>query len=729
MGAAMGGPEQQPPTPCVTGGRQWREIWLGHDRWAYSPQGCQCQPVEPTRIAAILAPLLAPLSDLRGVGEARAALIARAAGGSRVLDLLFHLPESWLDRRARVPIAQARPGQIATLEVEVLRIEPPANARQPTRVVVSDSSGFAELVYFSRVPAGKLPVGARVIVSGKLDDRRQMVHPDHIVAADRPTDLPGIEPVWPLTAGLFGWHLRKPVAEALARIPDLPEWQDPSVLQRERWPGFAEALRGLHAPTDLPPPALRRRLAYDELLAGQVALALVRRRSKERPGRSLIGNGRLRLAALAQFGHTPTDSQVHALAEIDADLGAPTRMLRLLQGDVGSGKTLVAVLAMFRAVEAGTQAALMAPTELLARQHLRTLERISPVPVCLLTGSVTGRARTRTLEGLADGSLPIVVGTHALVQEGVAFHDLGLAVIDEQHRFGVDQRLLLGRKGEATDVLVMTATPIPRTLLLTQWGEMQTSRIDGKPAGRLPVRTTLHSLATLPDVIEAITRKLDEGARVYWVCPLVAESELLDVAAAEQRFAELHSRFGARVGLAHGRQDTAVREAALADFAAGRTRLLVATTVIEVGVDVPEASVMVIEHAERFGLAPLHQLRGRIGRGAEASFCLLLHDDGLTDTQRRRLMLLRDTEDGFRIADEDFRLRGGGDLLGTRQSGLPGWRLADPLEDEGLLHMAGRDAEVLLQKDPRLTSARGSAVRLLLHLFGRTAAFRTLWSG
>jgi ATP-dependent DNA helicase RecG len=404
-------------------------------------------------------------------------------------------------------------------------------------------------------------------------------------------------------------------------------------------------------------------------------------------------------------------------------------MLRLLQGDVGSGKTLVAVLAMLRAVEAGTQAALMAPTELLARQHLRTLERISPVPVCLLTGSVTGRARTRTLEGLADGSLPIVVGTHALVQEGVAFHDLGLAVIDEQHRFGVDQRLLLGRKGEATDVLVMTATPIPRTLLLTQWGEMQTSRIDGKPAGRLPVRTTLHSLATLPDVIEAITRKLDEGARVYWVCPLVAESELLDVAAAEQRFAELHSRFGARVGLAHGRQDTAVREAALADFAAGRTRLLVATTVIEVGVDVPEASVMVIEHAERFGLAPLHQLRGRIGRGAEASFCLLLHDDGLTDTQRRRLMLLRDTEDGFRIADEDFRLRGGGDLLGTRQSGLPGWRLADPLEDEGLLHMAGRDAEVLLQKDPRLTSARGSAVRLLLHLFGRTAAFRTLWSG
>ena len=686
------------------------------------------QPPSPIP-ASLCASLFAPLTALRGVGETVAGLIARATGGGRVIDLLFHLPDSWIDRRARTTIAAALPGALATIEVEVLRIEPPATARQPTKAVVGDGSGFAELVFFQRFPAAKLPVGGRVLVSGKFDERRQIVHPDHIVPADRAEGLPWIEPVWPLTAGLFPWHLRRPVAQALACIPALPEWHDPALLAREKWPGFAEALRLLHAPQEPPPPTARRRLAYDELLASQVALAFVRRRIRDRPGRPLAGDGVLRAKALAAFGLPLTEAQRDVLAEIDADLAAPRRMLRLLQGDVGSGKTLVAVLAMLRAVEAGAQAALMAPTEILARQHHRTLERICPVPCALLTGSVTGKARAVVMEGLADGSIPIVVGTHALVQEGVAFNDLGLAVIDEQHRFGVEQRLRMGGKGVAADVLVMTATPIPRTLLLTQWGEMQVSRLTGKPAGRLPVRTTLHSLATLPDVVEAMARALEGGARVYWVCPMVAESELIDLAAAEERFADLHARFGARVGLAHGRQDSAVREAALADFASGRTQLLVATTVIEVGVDVPEASVMVIEHAERFGLAPLHQLRGRVGRGREASFCLLLHADGLTDVAKRRLLLLRDTEDGFRIADEDFRIRGGGDLLGTRQAGMPGWRLADPVGDEGLLHMADRDAEVLVERDPKLESERGRAVRVLLYLFEKREAFRTLRAG
>ena len=472
-----------------------------------------------------------------------------------------------------------------------------------------------------------------------------------------------------------------------------------------------------------------QRLPYVEILAGQIAHALVRRRVRDRPGRALIGDSALRQKALRAFGHKLTDAQETVLAEIDADLAAPSRMLRLLQGDVGAGKTLVAVLAMLRAVEAGAQAAIMAPTEILARQHLRTLERLSPVPVALLTGSVKGRARTDTLAGLADGTIKIAVGTHALVQGGVAFADLGLAVIDEQHRFGVDQRLLLGRKGLATDVLVMTATPIPRTLLLTQWGEMAISRLLGKPAGRQKVKTTLHSLANLPEITEALARQLQAGGRIYWVCPMVTESELIDLAAAEDRFATLRSRFGKVVGLAHGQQESAVRETALADFAAGRTRILVATTVIEVGVDIPEASVIVIEHAERFGLAQLHQLRGRVGRGTAASFCLLLHDDGLQELAKRRLILLRDTDDGFVIADEDFRLRGGGDLLGTRQSGLPGWKIARPIEDEGLIHMASRDAELLVQKDPRLTSDRGKAVRTLLKLFDRTTAFRTLHSG
>ncbi len=679
-----------------------------------------------------LAPLFAPLTTLRGIGPALAGLIARAAGGERVLDLLFHLPESYLDRRARPTLATARPGQVATLEVEVIRHEPPANERQPWRVVVFDGTGFAELVFFKRSREGQMPPGARLLVSGKLErfgDRLTMPHPDHVVSADHPERLPAIEPVWPLTAGLWLRQVAAAMAQALERLPDLPEWQDAALLRRERWPGFAAALRALQAPAEMPDERGRARLAYDELLAGQVAVHVVRGRVRARPGRALAGDGTLRARALARFGHAPTPSQLAALAEIDVDLASPRRMLRLLQGDVGSGKTLIAVLTMLRAVEAGAQAALMAPTEVLAKQHHRTLSRLSPEPVALLTGGVKGRARSRLLRGLADGSVRMVVGTHALFQESVAFRDLAVAVIDEQHRFGVTQRLLLGEKGAETDVLVMTATPIPRTLLLTQWGEMDVSRLTEKPAGRGAVRTTLHSLATLPELLDALARKLEEGAQIYWVCPIVAESQALDVAAAEERFAHLRGRFGDSVGLAHGQLPAEVRDAALAGFAAGRVRLLVATTVVEVGVDVPAASIMVIEHAERFGLAQLHQLRGRVGRGAEASFCLLLHEDGLAETARRRLMLLRDTDDGFAIADADFRLRGGGDVLGTRQAGLPGFRLADPVAHEGLLHMAHQDAALLVEKDPGLAGARGQAVRGLLRLFGQWEAMRTLLAG
>ncbi len=691
--------------------------------------------VEPWR----LDPLFAELGSLRGVGDALGKLMARALGGDRVIDLLFHVPESYIDRRQRTTIRAALPLQTVTLEVEVMTITPPETPRQPTKVTVTDGTGFCDLVFFRAFPHQKLRPGQRVLIAGKMDDRRQIAHPDHIAPAEKPEQFPGVEQVWPLTAGLFAWHLRKPMAEALTRIPSLPEWHDPALLRRQGWAGFTASLTALQAPEALPSPLPRQRLAYDELLAGQIAMGLMRRRVRARPGRALTNRAltdsaltppaSLRAQTLEAFGFDLTEPQRHVLAEIDADLSAPRRMLRLLQGDVGSGKTLVAILAMLRAVEAGAQAAIMAPTEILARQHARTLARICPVPSALLASSVTGRERARVLQGFADGSIPIAIGTHALVQEGVEFRDLALAVIDEQHRFGVNQRLLLGAKGEHTDVLVMTATPIPRTMLLTQWGEMQTSRLDGKPAGRKPIRTTTHPLSSIGVVCDAVSRAIAGGARVYWVCPMVSESEVLDLAAVEARYASLADRFGARMGLAHGRQDTMVREQALADFAAGRTQLLVATTVIEVGVDVPEASVIVIEQAERFGLAQLHQLRGRVGRGAAESFCLLLYDDQLSETARKRLMLLRETEDGFRIADEDFRLRGGGDLLGTRQSGLPGWRLANPETDEGLLHMAGRDAEALLTRDADLVSERGQAIRLLLRLFGRDDAFRTLHSG
>jgi ATP-dependent DNA helicase RecG len=682
---------------------------------------------------AALAPLFAPLTSLRGIGPTVAALMARAAGGTRIIDLLFHLPESYLDRSARPTIRDAKPGTVATLAVEVVRHERPATSRQPWRIIVKDDTGIAELVFFKFTREAQTPIGAKLLVSGKLDvfnGRLTIAHPEHMVPVDQPERIPVIEPVWPLTAGLWPRQIASGLTQALAMLPDFPEWHDPALLKREKWPPFEQAIRAVQAPaTGEPNPRIRARLAYDELLAGQVATALIRGRVRARSGQKLIGDSRLRDIAMQRFGFPPTQSQEKALREIDADLMSPRRMLRLLQGDVGSGKTLVALLAMLRAAEAGKQAALMAPTEVLAKQHHRTLTRLCPVPVALLTGSIKGKQRARLLRGIKDGTIQIVVGTHALFQDVVEYHDLALAVIDEQHRFGVTQRLTLGAKGEHTDVLIMTATPIPRTLLLTQWGEMEVSRLTEKPIGRLPIRTTLHSLGTMPTVLEGVTRKLDEGAQVFWVCPLVAESEALDVAAAQERFIDLKQRFGDRVGLAHGQQTPEIRDAALAAFTAGTIRLLVATTVVEVGVDVPEASVMVIEHAERFGLAQLHQLRGRVGRGAEASFCLLLHEDWVNETARRRLTLLRDTDDGFLIADEDFRLRGGGDALGTRQAGLPGYRLADPVEHENLLHMAHRDAAVLLSRDPKLETPRGRAVRLLLNLFERNAAMRTLAAG
>jgi ATP-dependent DNA helicase RecG len=679
----------------------------------------------------ILAPIRGKLATLPGVGPRIGTLLARAAEGERVLDLLFHLPVDYIDRRGTPPISSVIPGRIVTLAVEVVRHDPPARKGQPYRVLVKDNSGFAEIVFFTPARLLRFPLGGRVLVSGKLDlfnGMLTMAHPDYVVPEARRESLPWIEPVWGLTKGLFPWMVMKAMAGALALLPALPEWQRPDVLARRNWPSFGAALRALHQPLELPAPGIRERLAYDELLARQLAYGKLRLRARRRPGRALVGDGALRTEALARFGHQPTPSQQAALAEIDADLAAPHRMLRLLQGDVGSGKTLVALLAMLRAVEAGYQAALLVPTELLAQQHYRVFSALCPAPVALLTGHVKAAARRKILAGLADGSFPIIIGTHALFQDKVAFHDLALAVIDEQHRFGVDQRLRLGAKGHATDILVMTATPIPRTLLLTHWGEMAVSRIAEKPAGRKPIKTTLHKQSALETVLAGLERAIKRGGQIYWVCPLVGESELIDIAAAEMRYATLAERFGDAVTLAHGRQNVAVREAALADFAAGRRRILVATTVIEVGVDVPSANIMVIEHAERFGLAQLHQLRGRIGRGAAQSYCLLIHDTQLSQTARKRLMLLRDTQDGFVIADADFDLRGAGDALGTRQSGLPGYRLANPETDADLLTMAHQDAQLRLQPSAD-NAATDQPDILLLRLFNQDEAAAGLEAG
>jgi ATP-dependent DNA helicase RecG len=564
-----------------------------------------------------------------------------------------------------------------------------------------------------------------------------MPHPDHVAPVEG-GGVPQIEPVYPLTAGLSNTSLRKAVHGALQALPDLPEWIDEPYLKKNHWSSFAESIEALHAPTSdedfLPSNPVRGRLAYDELLANQLALAILRQSMKRRAGRPITAPGRLRKAILDALPFALTGAQTRALAEIDADMADPLHMLRLLQGDVGSGKTIVALLAMATAVEAGHQAALMAPTELLARQHFETISRFSApagLRVRLLTGRERGKERLAILEDLKTGEIDILLGTHALFQEAIAFRDLGLSVIDEQHRFGVHQRLALQAKGvgAGAELLVMTATPIPRTLLLTSYGDLDVSRLDEKPPGRKPVLTRTVPLERLDEVVDGIERAVETGAQVYWVCPLVGESETLDLAAAEERFAHLQKRFGEKVGLVHGQLKGKEKDAVMARFAAGELSVLVSTTVIEVGVDVPNASIMIIEHAERFGLAQLHQLRGRVGRGAAQSSCVLLYRAPLGDIARERLKVIRDTEDGFAIAEEDLRLRGGGEVLGTRQSGLPAFRIAQLPEHQDLLAAARDEARLCLTRHPNLEGERGACLRLLLYLFERDDAVKLMRAG
>jgi ATP-dependent DNA helicase RecG len=689
---------------------------------------------------AILDPLFAPVTALPGIGSQLAKLFERLAG-PLVVDLLWHLPSGIVDRRASPPIKDLQPDQIVTIAVRV-EAHQPGRGPRPYRVICADATGRLTLTYFNvkgDYLARLLPVGAERVVSGRVEFYNrapQIAHPDLVLRPDELDRLKAIEPVYPLTAGLAQRIVQRAVATALDRAPDLPEWIDPALGERRLWPPWAAAVRRVHSPTseaDLSPtePA-RERLAYDEVFASQLAVALVRARRHRQKGRAIVGSGALTGPVEAGLGFALTAAQRLAIAEIAADMAQPSRMMRLLQGDVGSGKTVVALLAMLSAVESGGQAALMAPTEILARQHHATLQRhaaAAHVEIGFLTGREKGRARASMLASLASGLTPIVVGTHALLQPDVVFRDLALVVIDEQHRFGVEQRLALSAKGRDADTLLMSATPIPRTLMMTAYGDLDVSRLTEKPPGRKPVDTRTVALERLDDVVSAVGRAFGQKAKVYWICPMVEESETADLAAAEERHRALAPLFPGRVGLVHGRMKAHDKDDAMAAFTSGEMDVLVATTVIEVGVDVPDATVMVIEHAERFGLAQLHQLRGRIGRGDKPSTCLLLYQSPLGAVAKRRLEILRETEDGFRIAEEDLRLRGAGEVLGTRQSGLPSLRLADLAAHEELIAIAHDDARLVLERDPHLESERGRALRVLLYLFRRDEAVQYLRAG
>lgn len=686
----------------------------------------------------ILYPLFADISNLRGVGAKTQKLLTTLIGGNKIVDLAFHLPINLIDRRYCPTIRDAVPGQLCTLKVKVVEHQPPKTRQQPYKVAVEDDTGELTLLFFKVYAdsiAKNLPIGATRLISGKTElfnGRLQMSHPDYILPESDKDKLPWLEQVYPLTAGLTNKMVSRYVSEALDRVPALPEWSDDAFIKKNSWTDFKTALLEAHHPKskmDLEPfSKARARLAYDELLANQLALAIVRERIKKQAGRSFKGDGHLRQKVLNLLPFELTSAQKKVLEEIDADAAKPFQMLRLLQGDVGSGKTIVALLAMLNAVETGAQAAIMAPTEILAKQHFETI-----APLCakigikaeLLIGKTKSKARTDILNDLLAGNIQILIGTHALFQEDVAYKDLGFIVVDEQHRFGVHQRLSLSQKGNKADVLVMTATPIPRTLVLTSYGDMESSKIDELPAGRKPVDTRVLPVSKLPETVAALKRKIDEGTRAYWVCPLVEESEKSDLAAAEARFADLQKIFGADVGLVHGKMKEKDKDAVMEQFKQGKIKLLVATTVIEVGVNVPEATLMIIEHAERFGLAQLHQLRGRVKRGINPATCLLLYSFPLSETAKERLNIMKQTEDGFLIAEKDLELRGGGEILGTRQSGFCNFRLADLDYHKNLLMIANQDAKLIMNKDPNLQSPRGQALRTLLYLFGEDDSVRT----
>ncbi|MCA0370376.1 MAG: ATP-dependent DNA helicase RecG [Proteobacteria bacterium] len=680
-----------------------------------------------------LSPLFAPITTLPTVGKGTALFLGQL-DMRRVGDLLWHKPCGTLTRRYMPHLKLAVHDQVVTVMVHVTGTQVTGvRAARRMRVACVDEVGTPlTLVYFHGADAALeriTQLGSDILVSGRLEQFRgayQMVHPDFVGHKSALEAWVGEEPLYPLTKGITHRRMAGLVQKALERTPDLDEWIPESIMKRYGWDTWRVSIGRLHAPRsqdDLSPQSkTHMRLAFDEFFASQLALMLMRQGVSKKQGRAFCADkaAALRARFLESTPFSLTTDQEGALREIDCDMTAPTPMVRLLQGDVGTGKTLVAFMALLGALADGAQGALMAPTEVLAKQHARTLlpwlEALGLRGACL-TGSLTSKEKKRIQEEVAAGDVHLLIGTHALIQDGVSFKDLGLVVIDEQHRFGVEQRLKLVEKGRAPDVLTMTATPIPRTLMLTSFGDLPTSILREKPHRGATVDTRLVALARLEEVTARLAPAMAQGHKIYWICPLIEESDSLEIAAATKRFEQLQELVPPeQIALIHGRVDAATRDARMEDFRAGRLRLLVATTVIEVGVDVQDATLIIIEHAERFGLSQLHQLRGRVGRGEAPGTCLLLYGPELSQVGRQRLEVMRQSQDGFFIAQKDLELRGGGELAGARQSGENTFRMGDVLLHTSLLELAHTSAKELLERDPELASPMGVRARTLLHL-------------
>lgn len=691
----------------------------------------------------ILFPLFHGIETLKGIGPKLSNIISKRIG-THAIDLLWHIPVGLIHRHIRPSLAHIQDGEVVTLAVTPIHYDkPPSRTRRPFRVNCQHENGQVELIFFhakGNYVETQLPLGQPRLVSGRAEWYRQqlqMAHPDYIVSIENPDVIPEYEPVYMLTAGLTAKPLRTAINQTIALLPDLPEWIDQNTLSRFGWPSWKEAMLKVHNPRTqmdlLPGNQSRMRLAYDELLANQLALAMVRQHGTSSDGRIFRGDGHLIEALISSLPFDLTNAQQLVIKEINNDQYSCNRMLRLLQGDVGAGKTLVALIAMLNVIETGAQAAIIAPTEVLARQHHNSINKmLEPLGLkaCLLLGRMKAQEKKYALETIKNGEAALIIGTHALISDQTEFNDLGLVVIDEQHRFGVRQRLILGQKGKAVDVLLMTATPIPRTLAMTAYGDLNTSILDEKPANRQPIVTTAMPMEKMDAIISRLKQSTSDDKRVYWICPLIEESDVLDIAAAEERFTHLSAALPeCNPVMIHGRMKPDEREDAMEKFRSGSSQLLVATTVIEVGVDIPEASIMIIESAERFGLAQLHQLRGRVGRGTEQSSCVLLYNSPISDIAKSRLSIMRETNDGFKIASEDLRLRGPGEVLGQRQSGDPEFMLADLAHHDDLLAIAHEEAQDIISKDPLLDREDHHAQRILMALFERDKAVSYLAGG